>query len=372
MPNENEPKDEPQGILVREQPVVVDKGDYHLAVRGGAEAEIGAQYADMAQDVQWANYQISQILHVFRESDLHRGVNDALHQRAILHDIGALNRVFRELLSRLKSIIRSFVVPMHMDNATGLPALNTTNTQMLRTKLSAARDEMRFLPKSESSAEKQPAVLAPNHEMMGLFDRIGNEPRFLEEPRNVIQVFEIVDAYLKAVIQTTGIGLASTVYHTSQQIHHLQGATDAMHDQAEAAEVFEMPHDDETTGTWHGLLSEIELVFAEAVVRAHALYGENIRWMLGELDMDEIRKALREIHLERKKLEGQKSAKRQAQTADEERSTSVIKRLFTRAPEKDPTPFGIIHQWIDKLSQHIGDMEKLIDSKKDVDKKAGK
>lgn len=372
MAGEHEPGQGDENIVIDEQPIVADKGEFHLAARMGAQAEVGGKLQETVTDLQFSNYQAGQFLDMLRETALKSSIDRALSQQDVVIAIADLNRVFRDVLNRLQGIIRHFLVPLEIDTATNMPALNTTNAGELRTRLDAARQGMTLLPGMKSEGPVHGKIeLTPNSELLDLFTAMTMREGFLDNPQNVIRVFNVVDRYLRAVTENTGIGIAATVLSTHQQISHLQGAAGSFHEQAEAAEVFGLEHDGDTLASWEGFLTEIELVFAEAVVRVHELYGENVRWLTSELNLDDIRKVLRDAHQGRKALEEQKATKRLLDERAQARENSFFTRLTTREVQRDSTPYAVIQQRMTHLTDTIARLNQLIADKAKLPPKQG-
>jgi hypothetical protein len=345
-------------------PLVHDNGEYHLATRNGAQAAKAGELEDQIHNVRWANYQISGVLEILRDSIHRDAIDENLNSREMIIGVAELYKKFREILDSFRAIFRH-LSPLTIDTATNAPVLSSENADSIRTFLAKASHHLPTPNKQLASSRSAEFDLTPNHQLISLFEKIMEDHQILSNPRYLTRIFEIIHQYLSAVLNTTDWALQYTIQSTAAQVSSLRNAAENFHQQAESAETFDLAIDGETVALWESFLYEIELVFGEALVNIFDILGENVSWLLKELDVDSIRKVLRECHRDLKAIQEQREAKRVWNDQHElTRQKNVLARFLSPSqPNEDKTPFAVLNAKINDISTIITRLEATIAAK---------
>jgi len=206
--------------------------------------------------------------------------------------------------------------------------------------------------------------------MIGLVEELNKNENFFEDPSNAMMVLNVVSTYVNSVLKCTKIGVASTMYFTSERVKEMSGVAGSLHEQAEAAEVFAFEHDEETLNTWYEFLIQIELTFAEAVIRLEKIYGENLNFLVGNLDSSKVAKLLSIHKLNRTQLIEQIDSDRKALEARSDwLALSPVKRLITPEPPKPLNTMGKLDQVCKKLDEEVQQLAALVKAVREAEEK---
>ncbi|MCC7432590.1 hypothetical protein IT412_03635 [Candidatus Peregrinibacteria bacterium] len=362
----NNPPDlsEQEAIIVA-APIVHDNGEYHQSTRDGAQAAMAGQLEGRMHDVRWANQQISGLLEVLRDSVHREAIDHNLRNREIIIGVSELYKLFRDILERFRAIFRH-LAPLAIDTETNAPVFSIDNTTSVMNFLSHAKKELPIPHPKVSAPPSGDFNLTPNQELIDLFARIVEDMDILKNPQYLGKIFKIVNEYLVVVMNTTDWALQWTMQSTAEQVSSLDGAAKNFHQQAESSELYDLQVDPETLILWESFLYEIELVFGEALVNVFDILGSNVSWLMQELDVDDLRRVLRECHRDLKSLQERKQAKSEwteRRQLEEGRRFASILNIFTQADPEDKTSFSALNQQINGVSTIITRLESTIAGK---------
>lgn len=359
------PDSSEQEPIIIAAPVVYDKGEYHQSTRDGAQAVMAGQMESRMHDVRWANQQISGLLEVLRDSAHREAIDHNLRNREIIIGVSELYKLFRDILDRFRAIFRH-LAPLAIDTETNAPIFSSDNTTSVMNFLSHAKKELPIPYPKVNAPPSGDFNLTPNQELIDLFKRIMEDMDMLNNPQYLGQIFQIVREYLIAVMNTTDWALQWTMQSTAEQISSLGGAAKNFHQHAESSELYDLQVNQETLILWESFLYEIELVFGEALVNIFDILGSNVSWLMQELDVDDLRRVLRECHRDLKSLQERKQAKSEwteRRQLEEGRRFASILNIFTQADPEEKTSFSELTQQINGIYAVISRLESLVAGK---------
>ena len=338
---------------------------YHNEVRLGAQAAKGGELEQASLDIDFANYQASQLLQLLRQSPQNKAIEEAFNQRELIVSVSNLYKLFKDILRQFKFIF-SNLVPLHIDPETNTPVFNLENAKSILDFLSFAHREIPNIPPLVLAANTKEISLSPNQELITLFFNVVEDESILENTAYLTKVFTLVSEYLNAVVKATDLELKKTIHSTASQVNALKLAAFNFGEQAEAKEVFDIEIDQETLQLWESFLFEIELVFAEASVKVISILGKNVKWLLEEIDVDDIRRILRECHRDLKKLQSLKREKLDSLDAQPLSTRGIFAKVFSTSNPVATSSFGELNKKIEHITSLISRLEATIEGKKSL------
>ena len=220
-----------------------------------------------------------------------------------------INKI-KQLMGQLRVVENVIQTSLSTDDR-GIVVCSPRNAGILQNGLTVASGAVRGLMNQENipsgvAGPGDTAYMEPSQSVVDLFVKLKNAPQRISRTQEVIEIFDLLEGYLRDVVQKTGFGVELDTRFSATEFFKLEGQAAGTLAGLKMAELAGMDVLDSVKQEWEDSLHQLTYILVQLITRIEGLYMPNANDFLSFINPEELEKQFSELKKRERELTRQK------------------------------------------------------------------